>query len=168
MGGFAAVGVLEAKYFDRHPKVFTAVDFALVVLLVVVMYRFQDHHQMVLIFWFYMVGLGALWLSKSLRADEIKQFEWERQFSAIALVFLTYSTSIYGQIKPSFGGGSPTPVVLYLSTKTPISTTDSANVLLLEETDHGYYILRNAQEQTAYFIRRDAVLAVNFQKKGKQ
>jgi hypothetical protein len=168
MTGFVVIGIFETKHFDKHPLLFTVSDVTLAVLLVVVMYRFLDHHQMNFILWSYGVAIGALMLSKVLRAEEIKQFEWERQFSAIAIVLLTYSTAIYGKIKPSFGGGAPTSVVLYFSGTTPISNSDSADVLLLEETDHGYYVLKNAQEPTAYFLRRELVSAIHFEKQGKQ
>jgi hypothetical protein len=168
MVGFVVIGIFETKHFDKHPSLFAVSDFVLAILLVVVMYRFQDHHHMEFILWSYGVGIGAILLSKVLRVEEIKQFEWERQVSLIAIVLLTYSTAIYGKIKPSFGGGAPTSVVLYFSGTTPISNSDSANVLLLEETDHGYYVLKNAQEPTAYFLRRELVSAMHFEKQGKQ
>lgn len=167
MGVYAALALFQAKYFDKHPFLFLLADFLTMALLVAVMYRFQDHHQMVLSLWFYGVGIGAVILYRYLQPERIKQFEWERHFPSIALVLLTYSTAIYGRIRPSFGGGMPTPVVFYLSAKTPILNSDSPEVLLLEETDHGYYILASAQEQTAYFLRRDLVVAMHFLKKGK-
>jgi hypothetical protein len=164
---YATLGFFANKHFNDHPVFFTLGNFLLMLVLIGVWYKFFDHGQFALYLWFYGVGIGAVVLSKLLRSKNVKQVEWERQLPAIAAVFLTYSTLIYGHIKPSFGGGAPSPVVLYFTAKTPISSTDSADVLLLEETDHGYYILPNAQEKSAYFIRRDLVSAIHFQKKDK-
>lgn len=166
-GLYITLGFLAKKYFDDHPGFYVCANLLLMVLYLVALYRFYDHRQLALLLWFYGVGMGAIVLSKWLRPEKIRQIEWEQRFPAIAVVLLTYSTSIYGHIKPSFGGGVPSPVALYLTGKTPISSTDVADVLLLEETDHGYYVLPNAGEKSAYFIRRDLVSAIHFQNKEK-
>ena len=64
IGAFVVVGILEARYLDKHPLLLTLSDSVLTVLLIVVMFKFQDHHQVVLIFWFYGIGIGAITLSK--------------------------------------------------------------------------------------------------------
>jgi hypothetical protein len=162
---YATLGSFAHKHFNNHPNVLLFGVFLLMLSFVAIMYRFADHHQMALVLWLYAVGIGAVLLSRGLRPEKIKQVEWERHFPVLATALLTYATLIYGHIKPSFGGGPPSPVVLYLTAETPISTTDSASVLLLDETDHGYYVLLNPQEKTAYFLRRDLVSAIHFQKK---
>jgi hypothetical protein len=165
---YVTLTIFERKYFDNHPALFMLGDLALMILCVGVFYRFYDHPQLVLVLWLYAVGIGAVIFSKLLQSGNVKHIEWEQYFGAITAVLLTYSTLIYPHIKPSFGGGVPSPVVLYLTGKNPIfPNTDSAEVLLLDETDHGYYVLLNAQEKTAYFLRRDLVSAIHFEKKDK-
>lgn len=161
------LGSFARKYFNDHPVVFTVGNFLLMLSLIVVWYRLFDHRDFALNLWFYGVGIGAVVLYKSLQPGIVNKIEWERQFPILTIVLLTYSTLIYGRIKPSFGGGVPTPAVFYFTAKTPISNADSAAVLLLEETDHGYYVLPNEQEKSAYFIRRDLVSVIHFQKKEK-
>jgi len=164
---YVTLTVFERKYFDNHPALFMLGDVSLVLLFVVIWYRFCDHRQLVVALWLYAVGIGAVICSKLLQSENVKHIEWEQYVGIITVLLLLYSTLIYGHIKPSFGGGVPSPVVLYFTAKTPISNKDSADVLLLEETDHGYYILPNAQEKSAYFIRRDLVSAIHFQGKDK-
>ncbi len=95
----------------------------------------------------------------------MKQLEWERFAPTLLIVPLSiYATQVYGKIKPSYGGGMPTPVVLHFSGKNAMSESAEARALLIDETDHGYYLLRNAAEKKSYFVRRDAVIAVVFER----
>ena len=75
-----------------------------------------------------------------------------------------YSAKIYGNVKPHFGGGAPIPIVMYFGAKNAISQSETAEMMLVEETDYGYYVaVPNAE--TAFFIRRDLVTSLVFKKK---
>lgn len=98
--------------------------------------------------------------------SEVKKLEWER-FAPTFLIFSLsiYATQVYGKIKPSYGGGMPTPVVLHFASKNPLSESgDEGRLLLIDETDHGYYLLKNTTETKSYFVRRDVVVVVVYER----
>ncbi len=66
-----------------------------------------------------------------------------------------------------FGGGDPAPVVLHLSSKSPLSESLTLSVLLVDETEEGYYVLTKPGERRAYFLRRDLVSVVEFGRGGQ-
>jgi hypothetical protein len=166
MAAYLAVSLVESRYFNRLPMSFAAIDSVTAIGVALVVYHFQDHRVFFVSLWFYATGLAGLFLSKLFGdSGRLKAFEWEIRFPYFAAILLWYSTFIYENVRPSLGGGAPTSVALYLSGKSPVPELDATEVLLLEETDHGYYILRPGKEQTAYFLRRDLVSAIHFLKK---
>jgi hypothetical protein len=156
-------GFLARRYFDKWPDTFVSATLANVVFAAFVTYRFENHKMFVVTLWFYGVGLLGLRYTKVLRdRAERGKTEWEREIPIIALVLLTYGNLIYKNITPYFGGGIPVPVMMYFSSKTPLTDSDSADVKLLEQAADGYYVLKSGDEKHAYFIRHDLVSAVHF------
>ena len=72
-----------------------------------------------------------------------------------------YASSIYGRIQPKYGGGAPTPTVVYLTK--PLAWMDSnvVSALLLDESEEGYFILAPNADR-ALFIPRSNVAALYF------
>jgi hypothetical protein len=116
--------------------------------------------------WNYLVGVGAL-AHLHLARDPISRgaYRWEVLAFALLALVLFYSLEIYGGLKPQLGGGAPVAATMYVSPKAPIFSSESAEILLLDETDAGYYVMLQPDQKSAYFIRRDIVTALRFKTK---
>lgn len=72
-----------------------------------------------------------------------------------------YISWIFILLPPRWGGGQPTPIVLYLNNPVAWSPENPAQVLLLDETDQGLYVLLSPSGK-AFFIPRSSVTSVFF------
>lgn len=80
---------------------------------------------------------------------------------AVLVLVAFYASNIYGRILPKYGGGAPTPVVLYLNRPLPWDASGAATTLLLDETDQGYFVTMPGGDG-ALFIPRSDVSAAYF------
>jgi hypothetical protein len=160
----ALVSILLANYFfDRFWYVFISISLTITGLMFWVLLHNADKSFFWLTNWYYIAGVATVYVYRAWRdEDERGTVAWEYvPFWLLALVSL-YSSKIYAAVRPEVGGGAPSPIVLYLSATTPLSNSGSAEVLLIDETDKGYYVLTNSDDKTSYFIRRDLVTAIKF------
>jgi hypothetical protein len=74
------------------------------------------------------------------------------------LVF--YSLTLYGRIQPWLGGGAPLRVDFALRDSVPFINGHDVQASLLEETEHGFYIVHEGGR--AVFIPRDVVRSVRY------
>lgn len=168
VGLYGILGFIMRKHFDRSPRGFLLLVFLVTAGLFTVVLRYEDRKLFGMSLWFYGIGMVTLGTYGLLSdPEQRKQFEWERHFAVLATILLLYATLIYKNIVPYFGGGMPMPARIYFSGRTPFSNSDSADVLLLEESHDGYYVLKPGQEKTAYFLRRDSVSLIHFGKSEK-
>jgi hypothetical protein len=72
-----------------------------------------------------------------------------------------YISQIFILLPPRWGGGQPTPIVVYLNNAAPWSPENPTQVLLLDETDQGLYILLSPSGK-AFFLPRSNVASVFF------
>jgi len=158
-----AGAILGHWFYDRHPFKFILNTLLAVAALVVIVLYCYDRTFFLLTLWYYIVGVGTL-AHLGIARDPISRgaFRWELITFYVLSLILFYSLKIYGGIKPQLGGGAPVPAVIYVSPKTPIFPSESAEILLLDETDKGYYVLLQSDQKSAYFIRRDLVTALRF------
>jgi len=115
-----------------------------------------------MVLWFFFVGLsaGAIWSSE----DKIRYLLNWRRWPVALILIAVYANFIYGRIQAKYGGGAPVPVTFCLD-KPPAwigSTTFRAS--LIDETDHGFYVLLPRNEK-ALFIPRSTVLSLYFDSK---
>jgi len=151
------------KYFDKVPLQCTVLSFLQPTLWFVVALLYFDRSLLNLSIWFYIVGiLTALWFAALRRPEGWRREAIEYSLVGALALLLFFSTRLYGQIRPAYGGGNPVAVVLHLSGDTPLKKR-SVSARLVEETDFGYYVLLTSGEGNAYFLRRDMVSAVQFQ-----
>ncbi len=157
------VAILTNYVFDRFRYALTIGTFLTSGAIAAVVVRYADRGFLWLTVWYYAVGLITVIVYYAVRDPSSRRgLQWEvAPFWLIGLLSF-YVLQVYGNMLPQFGGGKPRPVVMYFSTKIPAVDSDSAEVMLLEETDQGYYILLQADEKTAFFVRRDLVAAVRF------
>jgi len=161
----AFVYAAQQKRFDWHPLTVTIMSFLSAAALVVVTYLFWSRSYFWLSIWYYSVAIVTVYLQGVFEKPErIKSFQWEKAVLSCLAVVLAFATGIYGRISPSFGGGSPMPAVLHLVTAAPISSSTSVSVLVVDENDYGYYVLRPGEDGKAYFLRRDSVSSIEFER----
>src|SRR5713226_2180367 len=72
-----------------------------------------------------------------------------------------YISWIFILLPPRWGGGQPTPIVVYLNNAVPWSAENPMQVLLLDETDQGLYVLLSPSGK-AFFVPRSKVASVFF------
>ncbi|MFZ1010711.1 MAG: hypothetical protein WAN65_27980 [Candidatus Sulfotelmatobacter sp.] len=155
--------VLFRKHFNRFPDTFAFAALVIVVVDVVVTFKFADRKLFWLTVWAYFIGLGGAYCARLLNdPDKRRKIQWELLIPYVALTIGLYSDFFYRYIPPHYGGGKPTPSTVYFSLKVPFTNAESANVQFLEETTSGYYILAPGDEKHAYFLRRDLVSVIHF------
>jgi hypothetical protein len=131
-----------------------------------VVFRCYDRTFFWLTLWYYALGIGTLVFLYFAR-DPVSRgiFLWEQTPFWLLGLIVFYALGVYGGLKPQLGGGAPVPGVMYVSPKPPIFASESAEVLLLDETGTGYYVLLGSDQKSACFIRRDIVTALRFKVK---
>jgi hypothetical protein len=158
--------VAQQQRFDSHPLSSTILSFLCATALVVVAFLFWSRSYFWLSIWYYFVAIATVYLHGVFESPEKRKgLEREKAILYCVTVILAFATGIYGRISPSFGGGSPLPAVLHLATEAPISSSRSVRVLLVDENDYGYYVLKPGDQSTAYFLRRDLVSSIEFEKR---
>jgi hypothetical protein len=171
-GFFLAAAILsvlanlaQRKRFDLRPLSSTVLSLLCAVALVLQAFLYCGRSFFWLSAWYYFVGVATVLVHDIFgTADKVKIFEWERIIPSALAAVLAFATGIYGRVSPSFGGGGPTPAVFQLTAETPISSSRSVQVLLIDENDYGYYVERKGGSKTAYFLRRDLVSSISFTK----
>lgn len=114
--------------------------------------------------WFFGVGI-VIWIEMTTRSREsLVQGDWAKViFTALGILFV-FSTLYYPHIKASWGGGSLVPVTIYFSKDSPLKAGQSASVLLIDESDAGFYFV-GSQNGKAIFIPRNTVAMIYFSDK---
>jgi len=163
MAALVACIVLSRKYFNRLPETFAFATLLIVIADAIVTFKFTDRKLFWITVWTYFVGLGGAYCLHVLRdPNRRRKVEWETLLPYISLTMTLYGAGLYRYIPPHYGGGKPTPSVMYFASRVPFTNADSANVQFLEETSSGYYILAPGDEKHAYFLRRELVSAIHF------
>jgi hypothetical protein len=162
----AATQLQTTRHLDSHPIPAAAVSLVLVVGMivfgVVVNPNFSTQY---LGWWFFGVGIFALLHEDTVRHEKNRR-EKDWVMSAMVALFGLYvfPLVIYPHIKASWGGGSPIPVIIYLSDDSRILPGQQLSAELLEESDFGLYVAQKGQRQ-ALFIPRTEISAVYFSDK---
>ena len=162
--GLALLDLGIGRYSYNHPRVCAAVMLGALVGLGWIAALGWGKHFLARSIWFYACALGARWVSRlRLQPEKLKATEWERFIGIPLGLVLLFATSVYGQAEFRFGGGAPVPVALRLSTEnTILFGSETVQAWLIEQTDHGYYLLRSREKRDATFIPRSSVRAIVF------
>lgn len=103
----------------------------------------------------------------TLQAGLLKLNGPRRHFSSLwswlnfFLVIWTYITQIFVILPPRWGGGQPTPIQVFQNTPAQWAPSNPVDVLLLDETDQGLYVLLSPGGK-AFFVPRSNVASVFF------
>jgi hypothetical protein len=128
-------------------------------------FEMSDRLFFQLVGWCYLVGLASILAARAVEKGRgLKSADWEiRILLAFALLVPWFAASLYGNIKPAFGGGSPVSAKLYLMQDNAILGGRILDVLIVEETDHGYYVVNPTRtSKKAVFIPRSSVSTAEF------
>jgi hypothetical protein len=131
---------------------------------VIVLYVFGSWKGFVrIVYWFFGVGLYASWLEDRFRDSKKRARLYLELLLMFAVTFTAlYARFIYGGLNSSLGGGAMPPLTLYLAQRVPSLPGIQEHVLLIDETDMGFYVLQNASDRQAVFIPRNYVISVKY------
>jgi hypothetical protein len=115
-------------------------------------------------FWSYLVGLVSILFAKLIEQKRgPKALDWEVLILMVFVMFVPwFASSLYGTVKPAFGGGSAVPARLYLKEKNAVLQVSTLDAQILEETEQGYYIVSKPDSKSAIFIPRSTVSTAEF------
>jgi hypothetical protein len=105
--------------------------------------------------WFFAVGLLAFVEMRS-RSWKAKLGDWTWSTILLLGALLLFASLYYPHIKSSWGGGRPIPVTIYFKNESVILPGQSANALLIDETDSGFYVV-GKNDKKATLIPRASV-----------
>jgi hypothetical protein len=88
---------------------------------------------------------------------------WTHLVFVSILPFILFGTWVYPHIKAAFGGGEPTPAEISLNLPGPSQTSDQIKVLIVDETDIGYYLIIGS-ERSVHFLPRSVISQVEYSK----
>ena len=144
------------KSFLGHPKRAAFLGLGGASFVVYTLYLFGARNIANLTIFLFLAGLSALQVKPGISYA----LDFRNWFLAVLLIAL-FTFKIFGDIRPELGGGAPSPVTLYLNM--PVAWLDSnvASVLLVDETDQGFYVL-TALTDKAFFLPRSNVASVYF------
>lgn len=104
-------------------------------------------------------------LAKSTRFLEV---HWSQWISGTFAVVASFALFVYPNVRASLGGGAPVPVVLQFRDKSPLDPTQTKLFgWALDESDAGFYLLKNAQDKDAIFVPRTDVTLVFYGDAGR-
>ncbi len=114
--------------------------------------------------WFFGCFLAVRWMRTVVREPRrLRTWRWEGLIVTSLAIVGFFAQSIYGIVKPEYGGGAPVPVLLHLKADVPnLFAPDPAQLWLIEETDRGWYVVRSRSSKSAVFLPRELVSAVEF------
>ena len=87
--------------------------------------------------------------------------DWPRSLITLLAVLAVFASAYYPHIKSSWGGGALVPVSITLTKDSVALAGQRVNCLLIDETEAGFYVVRN-QGQHATFIPRSSVGLLEF------
>jgi hypothetical protein len=108
---------------------------------------------------FALVGWHGTWIRRSKTALEYAA-DFRNWASALLILWL-YISQVFSSLPPRWGGGQPTPVVIFQNAPAPWSPSNPMDALLLDETDQGLYVLLSPNGK-AFFVPRGNVASIFF------
>lgn len=160
---YVVVAVFQKLYFDKRPGLCAILSIILSVGLCITVKRYDPLPEFLLSLWFFAIGGLTMFFhtGSSTRGNKSILSDWHVWVPSLSTLLIVYSAFIYPDIRASWGGGKAAPITMYFSEKTPLSTSDSLQVRLIDQTSDGYYFLL-ADDKQAYFVRHDLVSAIHY------
>lgn len=161
-GAFVVMGLgnfVIAKTFSERPKraAFFGVGGAFT--LITGLYLFGSKNIANLTLFLFLAGLNALQIKRN--TDRTRYALDFRNWSLPLALIAMFIFGIFGNVRSGLGGGAATPVVLYLNTQVEWLDSKAAGLLLVDETDQGFYVLTSPTGK-AFFLPRSNVATIYF------
>jgi hypothetical protein len=156
---------LGRAYFQKHPMKIAIAALGLVIFLLAYLYSYSDRAiPFAVALWFFAVGTGWTLIRESFKAPKERRFTSSDLLAPMLGLLVLFGTEIYPRVRPSWGGGSPTPVFVYLSRDSRILPNQQFAADMLDDSDGGVYVVKHGEKQ-AIFIPRAAIAAMYFSDK---
>ncbi len=154
-----AFGYID-KLFARKPRLAALLAvLAYVTYLVTITSIFPSTPWAQLAFFFALVGFETASVKRS--GGPFKYLTNFLTWPLLLWIIWIYISQIFVLLPPRWGGGQPTPIVVYLNNPAPWSSENPTQVLLLDESDQGLYVLLSPSGK-AFFVPRSNVASVFF------
>jgi hypothetical protein len=129
----------------------------------------SNNFMLQLEFWLFFVGLFVVfsrWSSGKIEQGKPFFYGWSGyKWMTVPLIVIPmlfyFARVIYPLIQPSWGGGSPTKVIVYFSRDSRLFPNQQFDADLIDESDYGLYIVKRGENQ-AIFVPRQSVSALYF------
>ena len=160
---FIINGPQIAKHFAVKPRRCTALACLSALVWVTWTLRMSDWLFFQLSAWCYLVSLCSWVVGRLIhKGAGLKARIWEIDvLFGFALSVTWFAASMYGNIKPAFGGGSPIAAKLYLQQDNPVLGSKIVDSYIIEETEQGYYVAKPSEsDKRTIFIPRSIVTSV--------
>jgi hypothetical protein len=161
-GAFVVMGLgnfVIAKGFSEHPKRAAVFGVGGAFTLISGLYLFGSKNIANLTLFLFLAGLNALQIKRN--PDRTRYAMDFRNWSVPLALIAMFIFGIFGNVRPGLGGGAATPVILYLNTPVEWLDSKAASLLLVDETDQGFYVL-TAPTGKAFFLPRSNVASMYF------
>ena len=168
LSAVVVVGVLRfgRRRQESHPLIVTVIGFATIAILLSAAFflRSGEHSFVIVAFQLWVTGYLSTIFLRAWRRSRGDEIQWIISLAFLLSTLGAFSSFIYPQIKASWGGGSPVPVVVYMSKDSRVLPGGELVGKLLEESDAGLFVNREP-EQHALFLPRSAVASVFYSDK---
>jgi hypothetical protein len=157
------------KAYTKHPRKVMIVGSVLLLFFFVWLFveKTDNRFFVELETWFFGVGLliaidrWTFWKGAGRRMSEWSAQNWSALLLLMFPMLFYFARVVYPMIQPSWGGGSPTRVIVYFSKDSRILPNQQFEGALIDESDSGMYVVKRGERQ-AIFIPRQAVSALYF------
>ena len=161
-GAFVVLGLgnfVIAKSFSERPRraAFCGVGGAFT--LISGLYLFGTRNLANLTFFLFLAGVNAIQIKRN--PDRVRFALDFRNWSLPLALIAMFIFGIFGNVRSGLGGGATTAVVLYLNAPVEWLDSKTASVLLVDETDQGFYVLTSPTGK-AFFMPRSNVGSMYF------
>lgn len=162
MGAYFVHVYLQITRLQTSPRLVTALAALLFLGSTAVLIKIGPASLFARIAWF--TAIGALTPIVMRLFGDLKvllEGLWAALIGAAILVIVSFAIFLYPKMRASIGGGEPVPVVLQFKDKSPLDPTQTkAFGWVLDESDAGFYLLKNDQDKDAIFVPRTDVTLV--------
>jgi hypothetical protein len=157
--------VNKPKLMEEHPSISIASAIFLLLLDASMVIYTKLSGTISVQLWFFGVGIFLRPIVLSLfDAEKRRRHVWSNlNFIPIICIF-TFARAVYPKVTAPWGGGEPVPITLYMTKDSPVTPNGPLSALLLEETEAGFYIIKEAKSK-AIFLPRAQVSMIVFSDK---
>src|SRR5439155_1928206 len=96
------------------------------------------------------------WKGGGRRFSEWSAYNWAGALLFVIPMLFYFARVIYPLVQPSWGGGSPTRVIVYFSRDSRILPSQQFEGDLIDESDNGMYLVKRGEKKLCSFLDRQS------------